>query len=322
MSLDAHRALRSVAVGVLVAWLAWVGNEAPLGPGDWDYIWVGARAVWHGENPYAAVEREMRAGTMQYPLYYPATAPVLFAPLGALPRRLAVSIFTGTGMALLAWSLRARWQAWILISAPAIHAVLLGQWSPWLTAAAGIPWLGFVWAAKPTTGLALFAGWPSRPAAIGMALLAAITFMLLPGWVGAWLESVRGAPQYLAPIQRPGGVLLLLAWLRWRRPEGRLLGTLAIVPHTTGLHEMLALLLVPKRGWELALLQGLGYVAAYLVYTRTHYGTHIVPQMLADQWPYFLCLMYLPALALVLRGARPASTGNRALVSAISGRGT
>ena len=50
----------------------------------------------------------------------------------------------------------------MFLSAPAIQALFSGQWSPWLTAAIGLPWLGFMWAAKPTIGATLFAGWPSR----------------------------------------------------------------------------------------------------------------------------------------------------------------
>ena len=290
----------------MVLSLVWIGHTPPAAASDWDFIYVGARAVIHGTNPYIAVEQEVEAGRLLYPLSYPATAPVLMAPLGALPQRLATSIFTALGMAVLAWSLsRERpWRLWMLVSAPAVHAVLLGQWSPWLTAAVGLPWLGLVWAAKPSTGLALFVGWPSRRAAFAAAVLLALTFALFPRWPLDWMASLRGAPYYLAPVQRPGGVLLLLAFLRWRQPEGRMLGTLALVPHTTVLHEMLAPLLVARTRVELAWLMAFGYLAAYLVYTRTTYGSEVV-RMLTQQWPYFLALVYLPALVIVLRRPGP-----------------
>lgn len=48
--------------------------------------------------------------------------------------------------------------------------------------------------------------------------------LLLPHWPVDWLDALRGAPHYAPPVQRPGGFLLLLAFLRWRQPEARMLG--------------------------------------------------------------------------------------------------
>jgi hypothetical protein len=296
------RLLVAFVIGVVVFAVVWVGHAPPDYVSDFEPVYVGARAVSEGGDPYAAVRDVLRPGRLEQPLYYPATATVLLAPLGALPFRVSISLFSAFGMALLAWSLggRERWRLWMLGSAPALHAVVFGQWSPWLTAAIGIPWLGFVWVAKPTSGLALFVGWPSKAAVVGGAALLVLSFVLLPGWPSTWMESIRGAPQYLAPVQRPAGILLLLAFVRWRQPEARMLGTLALVPHTTVLHEMLAPLFVAKTSRELAVLMALGYAAAYLVYTQTGYGRDIVG-MLAEQWPYMLALVYVPALLIVLR---------------------
>jgi hypothetical protein len=291
-----------LAIGIALAasLIVWIGNAPPAAWTDWDAIWVGAGGVLHGQSPYQAVDSTIRAGKLTYPLYYPATAPVLLAPLGVLPLRLAIAIFSGLGLGLLALSMRDHWRLGMLLSAPVVHAVLLGQWSPWLTAAIGLPWLGFVWVAKPSIGLALFAGWPSRRAAIGCALLLAVSLIFFLHWPDEWFHAIHEAPQYLAPIQRPFGWLLLLAWFRWREPEARLLGALALIPHTTVLHEMLYPMLVARTPRQLLGLIVLGYAAAYLVYTRTSYGPSDVPQMLAEQWPYFLALGYAPALALLL----------------------
>ena len=124
---------------------------------------------------------------------------------------------------------------------------------------------------------------------------------LFPSWPWDWRAAVAGSPNYLAPVQRPGGFLLLLGLLRWRAPEGRLLGVLALVPHTTALHDMLAPLLAARTGRELAVLVGLGYLFAALAYTFTPHGPNVVPEMLAAQWPVALSLVYIPALVLVLR---------------------
>ena len=49
-----------------------------------------------------------------------------------------------------------------------------------------------------------------------------LALVLFPSWPLDWLAAAAGSPYHLAPIQRPGGFLLLLGLLRWRAPEGRL----------------------------------------------------------------------------------------------------
>jgi hypothetical protein len=304
-----------LVVGVITFAFVWVGQAPPGVYGDFDYLWGAGQAVWHGQNPYAVIQAHVGAGSLRSPYYYPATAAVLMAPFGALPRHLAVSLFTALGMALICLSVSG-WRMWIVVSPPAIQAVLFGQWSPWLTAAIGLPWLGFVWAAKPTIGLALFGAWPSRMALYGGLAVVTLTFLLLPTWPSDWFTALRGAPHYTAPMLRPGGFLLLLAFLRWRQPEARMLGLLALIPHTTGLYEQLPLLLIPQTRPRFAMLMGGMYLAALLVYAvlPESVGATIearVQMGLERQWPYFLALVYLPALYLVLRpqaGGREAST--------------
>ena len=251
--------------------LVWLGHAPPAARTDFDATGLASQAMLRGENPYAAVRNAIASNHLQYPLFYPATAPVMLLPLAWLPFRTLIAIWTGLGLGFLAASLTG-WRRWILVSAPAIHAVLLGQWSPWLVAATGLPWLELVWAAKPSVGLAYFAGWPSRRAIISGVSLVLLSLALVPAWPADWLATVRGQPYYLPPVGRRFGFLLLLGFLRWRTPEGRFLGTLALVPHTTVIHEALGLLLCARTPRQLALLQGLGYLAMYLVYTRTHYG--------------------------------------------------
>jgi hypothetical protein len=297
-------------VGILTFALVWVGHTPPAGtPPDFDYLWIAARGIWDGNGPYAAVRQAVDQGFLPFPFSYPATAAVVVTPLGVLPYRVSVALFTALGMALLAWSVRKDrpWRRWIVVSAPAVQALLLGQWSPWLTAAVGLPWLGFVWAAKPTIGLALAAGWPSRQALYGCLALLVLSFILVPHWPAEWREALRSTPQYVAPVQRFGGALLLLAFLRWRHPEARMLGTMALVPHVSGLYEQLPLLLIPQSGRAFAVLMGLEYLATFLVYTLLPHGQSNVAAMLDAQWPCFFALVYIPALVMVLRARRPAA---------------
>jgi hypothetical protein len=301
-----------LAVGVFTFVFVWEGHSPPDSPADFDYFWTAGQAVLHGTDPYAAVRESVREGTLRWPLYYPATVAVIMAPFAGLPRRVAIALFTALGMAFLAWSVERapRWRRWIVVSPPALQNVLLGQWSPWLTAAVGLPWLGAVWAVKPTIGLALFAGWPSRWALYGGLAVLVLSLALMPNWPADWIAALRSTPQYLAPVQRPGGALLLLAFLRWRRPEARMLGVLALMPHTAGLYESLPLLLVPQSGRSFAVLMGLEYLAAFLSFTVVRPGT--LGGMLDSGWLYFLFLVYLPCLWMVLTGSQappPAKVG-------------
>jgi hypothetical protein len=272
---------------------------------DVDYLWTAGRAVWHGGDPYQAIHTAIRNGTLRWPFYYPGTAAVIMAPFGALPHPIGVALFTALGMGLLTWSVRG-WRRWIVLSPPALEALLIGQWSPWLTAATGLPWLGFVWAAKPSVGVALFAGWPSRRVLYGGLVLTALSLIIVPHWPAEWLVAVRSTLHYKAPIQRPGGFLLLLAWLGWRRPEARLLGTLALVPHTTSVYELLPLFLIPQTVRSFALLFALTYLATAIVYVRYPFGGSISGTLDA-RWPYLLVLVYLPALVMVIGSSLPAA---------------
>ena len=300
-----------LTVGVVTFAFVWVGQRPPGVRADFDYLWVAGRAVSRGLDPYATVRSSVERGELRSPFYYPATAAILMAPFGVLSRHLAVSLFTSLGMALLCWSVGG-WRRWIVLSAPAIQAVLFGQWSPWLTAAIGLPWLGVVWAAKPSIGVPLFTGWPSRPALYGGIGVLSLSFFLLPHWPAEWLEALRNTPHYKAPVQRFGGVLLLFAFLRWRHPEARMLGLLALIPHTTGLYEQLPLMLIPQTRRGFAELMGLTYVAALLVYALVPYGPADVPGTLDRQWPYFLTLVYLPCLWMVLKRPSPPSLEQQA----------
>lgn len=275
-------------------------------------IWVGARAMLHGQSPYPAALEAFHAGELVAPLYYPATATALTAPLALLSPRLSGALWSGCGVALLTYVLTRHgwWGLAALASAPVLGAMLLGQWSPWLTAAAALPSLAFVWAAKPNIGLAMFAGWPSRRAAIGAALLVLVSLAIAPTWPREWVATIGGTPQYLAPVFRPGGLLLLLAWIQWREPEARMLATLAVLPHTTNLYEMVPLFLIPRRPIELGVLMGGTYLAQMLTHVPASVGggrPEAAAAFLAANWPVYLACCYIPSLIMVLHRSPPTS---------------
>ncbi len=132
---------------------------------------------------------------------------------------------------------------------------------------------------------------------VGGILFVGVSLLVWPGWVHEWLASVARTPH--APhLFRPGGFLLLLGLLRWRRPEGRLLSCLGVIPQTTALYETLPLALICRNRAEAA-----GFASLTMV---AHLLFHLGPQgpwpVGAEyQWWVLLILVYLPAIGVVLR---------------------
>lgn len=268
---------------------------APPMASDFDFVWLGLRAVIRGDNPYRAVADAHVHG----PLYYPMPALVVLAPLGLVSAGVARMLFASVGFAALAYAAAGRPGGLFvgLFSASAIVAGVGGQWSPLLTAGAAIPWLSALWVCKPGIGLALWCAYPSRWAVYGGLGLVLLSFIVMPGWLQEW-RQVLGSPAHVPPLFRPGGFLLLAALLRWRRPEGRLLAALCCVPHVTTLYETVPLFLVARNRVQGYLLLALSYLAAVVQAIVAPTGSLL--QQVVGRWPVLLLLLYLPALVMVL----------------------
>jgi hypothetical protein len=292
VSVAALIGLASIAYVLLVAHF-----QPPGAAADFDIWWVCARAWLSGQDPYLTVS----AAGWQWPLYYPMTTIIAVTPLTSLPVPVARAIFGGVGAGLLAFACtnRAWWPLTMFTSGAFLTTLYVGQWGAWLMAAALIPWLGALLACKPTLGLALGTYAPSWRAVVGAVLALAASVVLYPPWPREWLHAISMAPQVVAPVTRPGGFILLLALLRWRRPEARLLLALSCVPHTILPHEALPLFLIPQSYRESALLSLSTLVLAPIiaVWAPTDNWAHA----LAWSWPFMFLLAYFPALAMVLQ---------------------
>jgi hypothetical protein len=289
-------ALLAGVVAAVVCWLAY--RLPPPSTSDFEPVWIGTRALISGLDPYAVVPT---AGT-RYPLYYPLPAVLLGSPFGAFSfpaARVLWAAVCGATFTLAALHYR-RGLVTALLSANLLNAVVQGQWSPLLTAAAVLPALSWVWAAKPSIGAALFVAYPSRRALFGCLLLTGISLAVFPAWPLRWADALRET-NHIAPIVRPGGIVLLLALVRWREAEGRLLAALACVPQTIGLYETLPLFLIPKTRWQGYALAGLSYVAAFgQAVAMPRLPGMTWEAMNASRWPFIFLLLYLPALLMVL----------------------
>jgi hypothetical protein len=272
-------------------------------------LWRGARALAAGANPYAAHEglRGPIAQNVDPRLLYPLPAVVLLRPTAAWPLATLRAVWTALAVAAITWVALRRFGAHglaVLGSSCSANAILLSQWSPLFLAGAVWPPLQALAVAKPTLGLIVWAYRPTRWVLAGLPLVA-LAFALRPTWLGEWLAAAGGVSYYVpaAAVWQGGGPLLLLAALRWRRPEARLLLALACVPHNLVWYDQLLLFLVPRRAREAWALAALSWVS--LVVGRELLVRGGIPEpagQVAFRAP-IVALLYLPALAMVL--ARP-----------------
>lgn len=283
----------------------WVSGEVKSR--DFDQVWFAARSLFAGRNPY----HEIGPGQIfdwNAPLYYPLTAAVAVSPLSLIERHLAAVLFAALASGLFIWAAtrRSLAPAVVITSASAALAAEAVQWSPLLAAAFGIPWLGVVLSAKPTIGFAIFAARPTRVALVGTLLMLAVSIALLPSWPRDWLEALHhtslataGGTPYSSPILTPGGMVSVLALLRWRRPEARLVLALACVPQTTLLYETVPLFLVPTTIVEGGVLWLGSWIAALWVWVHGPYSNdagRFAVSASAIGWA-----MYLPCVMMLLR---------------------
>ena len=301
-----------IAVACLAAvWgilCVWQMDRATGGrPSDFDPLWYGARVLLDGRNPYAAVCHGCEFEWADH-LYYPGTALLAVVPLAALPLDLARLVWVAGASALLCFGLtREGWHRLpLFLSAPFFNAAGGGQWSVLLAAAVLWPALGLLAAMKPTIGTAVFVAARRQrdqllAIAGGIAVLLA-SLALRPTWPVEWLAVLGDTPHYSAPVRHlaAGGPLVLLALLRWRRPEARLLTGLACVPQSTLVYEGLYLLLIPRTLRGVTLMAIASFGASWLQDRIAERATDTV----SLQWTAGNVLVhyfYLPALVLVLR---------------------
>jgi hypothetical protein len=287
-------------------------------PRDFAQVWFAARSILHGVNPYHAVGPG-RAFDWPFPLLYPLPAAVIAIPFAPLAENAATVLFMVVGGFAFAWALMEHGYGTLFAfaSMPVHAAGESSQWSPLLSASMVVAPLGLLAVAKPTVGAALFFAKPTRWFIIGGLLFGAIAFALEPGWVADWIDAIRRdnaiwAPTvpYRAPITFFGGPHALLALLRWRRPEARLVAALVCVPQTLVLYEAVPLMLVPRTFWEAVTLSASGYLGHWWV--RWH-----LPPLYHERLSYALVgqamvwSLYLPATIMILRRRNVSEEGYR-----------
>ena len=275
---------------------------------DFDLLYYAAIHLLAGDNPYPIVHQ-----WYPYPLFYPLPAVLVAIPFTILPvqvARPAFDIVSGALLTYALWHYRGPRAVLALLSGAYFLAAKFGQSSPLVTAGALMPALGFLLAVKPNHGLALFAARPSRAALLGILAILALSFVLLPSWPLDWWSALHQRSEHLvSPVLRPFGWLLLLAALRWKTPEGRLLVVLSLVPQNSLPYDLVPLALIPRNPIQMGVL----VVGSWLA-VGTLGGNLDLPDlaaMTARIWPVMLAAVYLPMVYFVLTLPRDAVRSDR-----------
>jgi hypothetical protein len=295
----------AAAVGVAAALYVWGYARAnPDFVSDFDQLWAAGRALWSHRDPYRVVGPR-GSFLWKWPLYYPLPAILLVTPLSLLGVVAARVVFASMSAGVFAYAITREGFGRLpaLLSISFVTAVELVQWSPLLAGATLLPGLGWLAVAKPNLGVAMAAYSSSRRTlaimGAGSVLLVVTSFLVQPTWPIEWWGNVRSAPHFVAPIMRPGGVLLLAVIVRWRRPDARLLAALACVPQTPTFYDHVLVFLVPKTTRESLLLAVCTLAVYFAVAFRAPFQTF-------QQWGDFvavatIALVYGPAAIMVLR---------------------
>ena len=305
------RAVVAIAFAIVTAAYATARTlHEPNWPTDFDQLWHAARALLAGHDPYTAVGPG-RPFRWDWPLYYPLPAVLFATPFTVLPILVARIVFSAVAAAALGWALgprvRTHWP--LLLSAAYILSTSRAQWAAFLLAAAWVPALGFVIAAKPNVGLPVLAARTNaKHLAIslgGCAALLLLCFIAQPDWYASWRESIRTAPHIQsAATMLPFGPLLLLAVFRWRRADARLLLGLAVLPHTPSLYDLLVLFYACRSLRETMML---ALLTQALYWGIVLFGSYNTFDAYAEGvGRAAILVVYLPVLAAVLfRANRP-----------------
>lgn len=268
------------------------------GAGDITMPLCMGEALWRGDDPYIVCRGFQSDGVTPNTLN-PVTTAIITLLLLPLPRFVAAGVFLGLSAAILAWALTRSGEAWRLLTFlafPFWAAVQTVQWASLLLAVYFWPALLALTLAKPHVGaaVALNVPWRRWPVMVTL-LLGLLSLLWMPAWPLAMLGGVEAPGDYRPPVFSLPGAMLLLAALRWRAREARLLLFLALAPQRTFYDQLLVFGVV--RTWrELLVLIGCSWLC-YLSW-------FLLP---LPGIPWFIWLIYLPALVIVLRQGYPHS---------------
>ena len=271
--------------------------------GDFTWHWRAADALLRGYSPYQVINTmPVYPFTGGYP-YFLSTAAVM-VPFGLLPAQTAMPLFAGLSAGILTFALTRDgwWRLPLLLSVPFVWSTLTGQLTPLITAAMLVPVLGWLAPIKFTIGAAGAAFNLSARYAVLAVGIVIVSILIWPWWPREWWAELSDVPGrwYHVPALLPGGFLLLLSLLRWRRPEARLLAVMSCIPQSMVFYDQLPLALVASSRRQ-ALAFALGSYLAPAVAIALYGAAPMERGLLfARNAPIIVALYYAPCLIIVL----------------------
>lgn len=290
----------AVAIGALAGAVSLLLFPLSHG-GDFVQFHFAAGRWLSGHDPYVGGFPAMRATrVIPEPFFYPFPALLALAPFALFPLPVACAAFVTLSTIVLAYAVirYSPERLPLFLGSGFLVAVILGQWSPLLTASLLLPSLTWLAVIKPNLGLAVIAmrrTWLAM--AIGATLIV-VTLIIQPTWPVQWLRNLHSMPPHPPPVMVPGGILILLALLRWRRAEARLLIAMACVPQVLYFADQLPLWIVPQDRRQSTLLSAVSALAWFAALVVTIRGGH---QPALSSTYFVLGGVYLPAVIMVLR---------------------
>jgi hypothetical protein len=262
------------------------------GAADFGWALRLAHSLLAGRNPYDTPYEQ-----------YPLTAAFFAMPFLRLPPEVAAGLFWGISSFLLSLGLTRDGSSRLLIflAYPYWAGILTVQWSPLIAAGAFFPLLLAATMAKPQIGLPVFLSYFNRRGLIACAVLAGLSFVAKPAWPALWIHQL-GHYEHFIPLLIFPGPLLLLALLRSRDRDARLLLLAAVMPQRW-FFDAFTLWLIPKSRRELLTTVFISWGAGIW---RWYEFPHSFDQV--GRWA--VIFLYLPMLFILLN--RPSSKSQSA----------
>jgi hypothetical protein len=281
----------------------WVDLNPPL---------CSSRLLLAGKNPYSSCYTNYNGlpGAS-----YPMTTILAFLPFAILPvPRLGAAAIWGGINGLLVYGLLKNGKPWLFLfflSAPYWAAFTYHQISPLIAAVILLPSLLPLALLKPQIGLPVIVNNLTKWRLAAMILFIAVTFLVYPGWLGAWYRSAKNFDGVIPILVFPLNLLLLLALFRFRDPSIRILFLMACVPQRS-LYDLTPLYMLPRTLRHMLVACLLSWAAFIPVLLADNYWG--IP---AHQVWLTMTFIYLPILAMLIFNSRSSSSFKAAAAGSV-----
>lgn len=298
------RLTASVLVGAAAGCLCFFFQRS-LHRGAADFVWalhLAQRVLAH-QNPYDTPFEQ-----------YPLTAGIFAFPFLRFTPEAAGAIFYGLSSAALALGLTKHGYSRLLVflAYPYWIGLLTVQWSTAIAASAFFPLLLPLTMAKPQVGLPVFLTRFSRRGFSACAVIAALTFIVLPGWPRLWIGQMQYYQHFFAILVLPGP-LILLALLRYRDRDAWLLLLSSLMPQRW-FFDSFILWLIPRTKRQILITVILSWCAGL-------WRSYHPPTSFVEVGRWIVLSTYLPMLLIVLLRDPRASFESGERMEASSGEG-